>query len=272
MREPIEERLTVTLPAGSFTISAKLRRSSKRDWIVLLHGWGGVKEGFDSIFDLPSLQAYSLCALDLIGFGASDKPHTFSYDLATQAAVVAQVIELLDMRSVTIVGHSMGGGVGLLCTQKVRSRLQLFVSIEGNLIATDTSPMTRKLASQPYMVFRLLSFPLMRRALRVTHRLDYQVWLTWFTHADPWAVYKSAQSLAAWSDSEKLLPMFLNLSQKAYIYGELSERVPYIVPHLPEDDTYCITNSQHFPMVDNPKGLYETLVRVITASSGATMK
>lgn len=114
-----------------------------------------------------------------------------------------------------------------------------------------------------YEVFHSVAFPLMKQGLRRSGRADYQAWASWFATADPWATYQSAQSLARWSDSGKLLPMFEALPNKAYVYGLQSERVPHILPKLRGIETYEIPNSQHFPMIDNPASFYQTLARII---------
>ncbi len=256
-----DEKIRITTLLGEYSVAVKVRRVSG-NWVIFLHGWGCAKECFDPAFELSGLENYSMCSLDLLGFGSSDKPHEFSYDLADHASVVCKVIEKLDADKIYLVGHSMGGGVGLLCAQELRDRLQIFISIEGNLISTDSRAM-RKLAGHGYPLFRRIFFPLIKRAIRSSKRSDNQQWSAWLDTSDPWAAYLSARSATRWSDSGKLLPLFLALPQKAYIYGENSERVPYILPKLPESDTRKIAHSEHFPMIDNHEGFYRCLEELI---------
>jgi pimeloyl-ACP methyl ester carboxylesterase len=53
-------------------------------------------------------QGYRCVTLDWRGHGRSDRPST-GYDYATIAADLAALIEHLDLRDLTVVGHSMGG-------------------------------------------------------------------------------------------------------------------------------------------------------------------
>ncbi|NJN87637.1 MAG: alpha/beta hydrolase [Leptolyngbyaceae cyanobacterium SL_7_1] len=53
---------------------------------------------------------YRCISVDLLGFGESSKPH-IRYDIATLVAFVHQVVESLQLESVTLVGHSLGGWV-----------------------------------------------------------------------------------------------------------------------------------------------------------------
>ena len=59
---------------------------------------------------LPAVAAAGYCAaaMDLRGYGASDKPPR-GYDLSTLAADVAGVIRSLGARDAVVVGHGWGG-------------------------------------------------------------------------------------------------------------------------------------------------------------------
>ncbi|MDE9366973.1 alpha/beta hydrolase [Luteipulveratus sp. YIM 133132] len=78
--------------------------------VVLLHGfpefWWAWRE------QIPALAAagYRVAAMDLRGYGASDKPPQ-GYDTFTLAADVAAVIRCLGVRRATVVGHGWGGWI-----------------------------------------------------------------------------------------------------------------------------------------------------------------
>lgn len=80
--------------------------------LLLLHGLG------ESIFTwhdvLPALAAsHRVIALDLKGFGRSDKPDDGAYSADDQADLVARYIVMRDLENLTVVGHSFGGTVAL---------------------------------------------------------------------------------------------------------------------------------------------------------------
>lgn len=54
---------------------------------------------------------YSTFALDLIGFGKSDKPRGFRYDIVAFVEFIRQFINVVgvDKKKIIIVGHSLGG-------------------------------------------------------------------------------------------------------------------------------------------------------------------
>lgn len=85
-----------------------------RDWgrgrpIVLVHGWalnGDIWER--QMLDLPS-RGFRCIAHDRRGFGRSDQPGQ-GYDYDVLSDDLALLLDQLDLREVTLVGHSMGGG------------------------------------------------------------------------------------------------------------------------------------------------------------------
>jgi pimeloyl-ACP methyl ester carboxylesterase len=80
--------------------------------IVLLHGIGGSAYSFR--YMIPSLaRTNRVVAIDLKGFGRSDKPLDAGYAVADHARHVAAVMDRLGLRDTIIVGHSFGGAVAL---------------------------------------------------------------------------------------------------------------------------------------------------------------
>ncbi|WP_422391863.1 alpha/beta fold hydrolase [Arthrobacter sp. N1] len=77
--------------------------------VVLIHGWPLSGEAFKN--QVPALQSagYRVITYDRRGFGRSDKPMTgYTYDTLTED--LQALLEELDLRDVTLVGFSMGGG------------------------------------------------------------------------------------------------------------------------------------------------------------------
>ncbi len=82
--------------------------------ILMIHGYGAMLEHWRRTFAGLKGQ-YRLYAFDLLGFGGSDKPdgsHA-DYSAALWARQVYDFLEYKHEKKVIIVGHSMGGMVGL---------------------------------------------------------------------------------------------------------------------------------------------------------------
>jgi len=77
--------------------------------VVLIHGWPLSGESW--AHQVPALEAagHRVVTYDRRGFGRSDKPRT-GYDYDTFADDLQAVLEALELRDVTLVGFSMGGG------------------------------------------------------------------------------------------------------------------------------------------------------------------
>jgi haloalkane dehalogenase len=70
-------------------------------------------------------------ALDYPGFGRSDKPTSvdwYSYDCHTAAC--AHLIESLDLREITLIGHDWGGPIGLRLAVEMPERFSRFILID----------------------------------------------------------------------------------------------------------------------------------------------
>jgi len=78
--------------------------------VVLLHGfpefWWAWRDQLIALSDA----GYHVAAIDLRGYGASDKPPQ-GYDTFTLAADVASIVRSLGEESATIVGHGWGGWI-----------------------------------------------------------------------------------------------------------------------------------------------------------------
>lgn len=89
--------------------------------IVLIHGFGA--NIFTWRYMFPELsQTNRVIAIDLKGFGQSDKPYDKKYSVFDQADLLVQLIEHMKLKNVTLVGHSLGGGIALATYFKLRKR------------------------------------------------------------------------------------------------------------------------------------------------------
>lgn len=77
--------------------------------VVLIHGWPLSGEAWQDQVPALTQAGYRVIAYDRRGFGRSDKPHG-GYDYNTLAEDLQGILEELDLRDVTLVGFSMGGG------------------------------------------------------------------------------------------------------------------------------------------------------------------
>ena len=93
--------------------------------VVLIHGWPLSGESWSAQVPVLADAGYRVVTYDRRGFGRSDKPKTgYTYD--TLAEDLHTLLTELDLRDVTLVGFSMGGGevarhLGTYGPERVRS-------------------------------------------------------------------------------------------------------------------------------------------------------
>jgi len=89
--------------------------------LVFLHGFGANIHTWKHL--VPRLaDRYKTVSIDLKGFGLSPKPADNEYSAEDQAELVADFIVKKDLSDVTIIGHSLGGAIGLLTAVKLQAR------------------------------------------------------------------------------------------------------------------------------------------------------
>lgn len=97
---------------------------------------------------LPSLaERYTMIAPDLLGHGGSDKPRA-DYAAAAYACGLRDLLGVLDIDRVTVVGHSLGGGVAMQFAYQFPERCSRLVLVASGGVGRGVHPLLR-LASAP---------------------------------------------------------------------------------------------------------------------------
>ncbi len=119
--------------------------------VLLIHGFGTNTFTWRRI--APDLaRDHKVIAVDLKGFGRSDKPFDERYSAADQAELLTQLILERDLRNLTIIGHSYGGGIALLLALEADTRLKGRLS---KLVLLDTIAYPQNIP----VFFRMLDTP-----------------------------------------------------------------------------------------------------------------
>lgn len=89
-----------------------LATKSKGDLVLLIHGLGGSIESWLNNVETISSHGFQVIALDLPGFGLSDKPK-ITYTIKYYMNFISKFIKRLsiDSRSLSIIGNSLGGHI-----------------------------------------------------------------------------------------------------------------------------------------------------------------
>jgi len=110
------------------------RDKGKGKPVILLHGFGASSYTWRFIEPALVKDGFRVLTVDLKGFGLSDKPIDEKYSIFDQADLVSAFIRQLQLKDVTIIGHSLGGGVALVLAldekKDLRKRLSRLVLID----------------------------------------------------------------------------------------------------------------------------------------------
>lgn len=92
--------------------------------VVLLHGFGTSSFLWRNIAPALTLAGLTAFAIDLLGYGESDRPMDADYSIAAQCDYLDRALAGLQVNEATLVGLGIGGGVAqrLACTRPARVR------------------------------------------------------------------------------------------------------------------------------------------------------
>ncbi len=94
--------------------------------IVMVHGFGG--STFSFRYQMAELSRDHRCvAIDLKGFGYSQRPEGGDYSLTGQAGLVLHAMDLLGIGRCVLVGHSMGGDVAMRIAAMAPERVEKLI-------------------------------------------------------------------------------------------------------------------------------------------------
>lgn len=103
----------IELKYKTYKIMVYHRPGTSDEKIVFLHG-GGLDSAMLSWKEVIGLMSerYDIYAIDLLGYGASDKPDV-TYSLAMYTELVHEILGQLNITKTNLAGLSMGGGTGI---------------------------------------------------------------------------------------------------------------------------------------------------------------
>jgi pimeloyl-ACP methyl ester carboxylesterase len=126
---------------GKLRLNVEIHGGGKGRPVVAVHGFGATLESWRGL--VPLVGDRELWLFDLKGHGASPYPPDGKYAVNDHADLVLARIVEQDMRGVTLVGHSLGGGVALLVAIRLiregRSRLASLVLLDSPAFPAELS-------------------------------------------------------------------------------------------------------------------------------------
>jgi pimeloyl-ACP methyl ester carboxylesterase len=98
--------------------------------VVLIHGYTASVYVWKTVAPMIADAGFRVIAVDLLGFGYSEKPAWFDYSIAGQARFVSRFMDRLGIGRATIVGSSYGGAVALTLALDCAERVEKLVLVD----------------------------------------------------------------------------------------------------------------------------------------------
>lgn len=128
---------TVTLHGHEFSYTD----SGKGPVLLFIHGILGSQRQWAHLVDRLD-DNHRLVVPDLFGHGSSAKP-IGDYSLGAHAATLRDLLDRLGIEQVTLVGHSLGGGIAMVFSYLFPERVERLVLVASGGLGREVSPLLR---------------------------------------------------------------------------------------------------------------------------------
>jgi pimeloyl-ACP methyl ester carboxylesterase len=248
------------------------------DPVICLHGLGGTKASFMTTVSAMA-DRYRVIAIDLPGFGDSDKPLTATYDSAYFAEATVALLDELGIERARLIGNSMGGRVAIEAGLRAPDRVEQLVLLspavawlrDRNLKWLLQLPLPRLGLLQPTP--RAIVEPIVRRLIPGGDRgwsaagVD-EFLRSYLTAAGRFAFYESARSIymdephgddGFWHRLEGLA------GDSLFVWGLQDQLVPiafmkHVERALPQA-RHVELDCGHVPQMEAPRQTHEAILR-----------
>ena len=135
--------------------------------LLLIHGIGDSSDTWQPVLEELG-RHHTVVAPDLLGHGRSEKPRA-DYSIAAYANGMRDLLSVLEIDRVTVIGHSLGGGVAAQFAYQFPERCERLVLVDSGGVGRSVSPFLR-LATVPGVetLMPLFGLPPVRMATRIT--------------------------------------------------------------------------------------------------------
>lgn len=244
--------------------------------VLLLHGWPTSSFLWRGVMPLIARERRVL-ALDLPGFGASDKPTDATYDLAFFTAAVRGFLDALRIDRVDLAVHDLGGPVGVRFALEDPDRVRSLALLNTLLYPDDMTRLLTTLADglrTPGKRERLTSDAALEVTLRfgtadessVTDEALAGIVAPFGSDADRLALAKAGSDVED-AEFEELatdllclkLPVRVIYGEQDRILGQVAATVARIRRDLPQAEVTALPGRGHFLQEDDPERVGELL-------------
>lgn len=272
--------------------SVGYRRAGEGEPLLLIHGLAGSSKTWDSV--IPMLTEHAdVIAVDLLGYGESAKPQG-DYSLGAFASGLRDFLSVIDVESVTIVGHSFGGGVAMQLAYQHPHLVERLVLAGSGGLGREVSWLLRLLTLPGFEYVMPIAFPkpIVDRATDVGRQLNRRN-IRSPRLSEMWRAYSS---LAGATNRQAFVRTMrgvieptgqtVNASDRLYlaahiptmiVWGENDGIIPVAHAYaahelIPTSRLEVMPGVGHFPHVEEPEEFAELLIDFLATTKPASTR
>lgn len=228
--------------------------------VILIHGWGASKETMLPISNLIK-HKYRVVLVDLPGFGESEEPKVV-YDSYNYVDTIIKLLDELNIKRATFVGHSFGGKISSIIAAKYPDKVDKLILIDSaGLIAKRGIDYYFKVYSYKFIKWLYMKIPIGNKEKRLEK----------FREKRGSDDYQNAsgimRQILVKVVNENIKPLLKNIkSDTLLIWGENDDATPLYLGETFEKEIensglVVIKGGGHFSYIDN----YGTFKAVINS-------
>jgi pimeloyl-ACP methyl ester carboxylesterase len=256
--------------------------------LILLHGYGASTYSWRHVLPYFS-RSYRVIAIDLKGFGLSDKPTDSDYSVPEQSRMVYEFIRIHRLENVILAGHSLGGAVSLLTclmqsdqgahaisklilidTASYKQDLPLFISILTVPIINELSLSLTSSNFKSRMILRKAFFD----PSKITNEMVTTYGANLSLPGASQALIKTAKQMVP-SNLDEISERYKSIDIPVLlIWGEKDEIVPLevgrkLAGNIRNSRLVVVPNCGHVPQEECPNQAIEAMEKFLSAQTGA---
>lgn len=243
--------------------------------LLLVHGIAGSSVSWRPVMRRLADAGHTVVAPDLPGHGDSER-HLGDHSLGAHASILRDLLQVLDLPRVTMVGHSLGGGVGMVFAYHFPERVERLALVDSGGLGREVSPLIRAatLPGAEHLIRLATTPPVLRAAGALGGTLarvgikpggdmaEIAVGVASLGDAERRAAFvRAARSIASTGGQRVSAVERLYLVEEVPVLLVWGDRDPVIpLAHgraahaaLPASRLEVFCGAGHFPMLDDPE-------------------
>ncbi len=250
--------------------------AGKGESILLIHGWPTSSYLWRNM--IPALaKDHQVIAIDLPGFGQSDKKIEDSYSFRYYERIIDGLLKKLEIENITLGLHDLGGPIGLywmIQNMEKVNRLILFNTLVYSKFSAAVKlfglatwlPVIKNILSSPFGIKRAMYFGVNQK-FKLTEEIieDYQ--RPFVDKNSRAALLKSVQrlSIKGFKEIDEKLKLFkgpvqILYGQKDKILPKVEETMQRVKMDLPQANMISFPDCGHFLQEESPEKLSEYII------------